>query len=174
MKVALCSWQVRRSVAYWKIEPWSVAITVFDRIHGHARIRHRLSIPIPNVVLAYEWQITRASPRPYLISRCTRVIFFVMYVPLCIMRLHVELRVLFAIEKSYQSDSCRTFLIYIKIYRFYRSVLIHIRSQKYKFCWKDWFCDFSNKKKAWVEHILSVLFLLNVAYEFRKHANAEY
>lgn len=68
----------------------SMTITVLDRIRGHARIRHRLSIPIPNVILTYEWQITRASPRPYLILWCTRIIFFVMYVPLCIMRLHVE------------------------------------------------------------------------------------
>jgi len=47
----------------------SVAVTVFDRIRGHARIRHRLGIPIPNVVLAYEWHVTRPTPRLYLILR---------------------------------------------------------------------------------------------------------
>lgn len=32
----------------------SVSRSPFDRIDGHARIRHRLGIPIPNVALAYE------------------------------------------------------------------------------------------------------------------------
>jgi len=71
---------------------------VFNQIRGHARIRHRLSIPIPNVVLAYECQVTRTSPHPYLISRCICAI-------LCVVRCTIScmyheflcrLRILFA------------------------------------------------------------------------------
>ena len=67
----------------------SIAVTVFDRIRGHARIRHRLGIPIPNVILAYEWQITRQeqSPHPYSISLLHSRHFFLLriwYISLCI------------------------------------------------------------------------------------------
>lgn len=139
MKAVHCSWQVRRSAALENgvMIDGSVAITVLDRIRGHTRIRHRLSIPIPNVVLTYEWQITRASPHPYLILWCTRIIFFVMYVPLCIMRLHVEsyLRL-----KSPTRES-NIFNTYI----FYRPVLVD--KSIYKFCRKGWFRSFFQQKR---------------------------
>lgn len=113
------------SSTHWKIEPWST-----DR----SRSRPRSDPPTRPDSSSSEhtdpecrfsiWMADHAgaSPRPYLILWCTRVIFFVPFVcsVMCIIRLHVELRVLFAIEKSCQSDSYRVFLIYV----FYRPVLI--------------------------------------------------
>jgi len=64
------------------------SVAVFDRIRGHARIRHRLGIPNPNVVLAYEWQVTRARSHPYLILQRICAIFFPLHevqYPTCIM-----------------------------------------------------------------------------------------